>query len=207
MCAGAGIAPPAVLDLLTRLVDQSLVGAEAQPDGTARYRLLETLRQYARQRLAAGAGAGAGRRYGRHAAHYLALAEEAEPRTLGASNPDAPAQLARLEAEHDNLRAALRWWAARGRAAPGLRLAGALTQFWYRGGHLTEGRAWLATFLALPAPPAGGGRALQSARLKALGAAGQLARHHGDHGPRGRPGPRAWPSRGRWGTARPAPGR
>jgi non-specific serine/threonine protein kinase len=177
--AGAGIASPAVLDLLTRLVDQSLVGAEAQPDGTARYRLLETLRQYARQRLAAGAGAG--RRYDRHAAHYLALAEEAEPRTLGAPNPDAPAQLARLEAELDNLRAALRWWAARGRAEPGLRLAGALTQFWYRGGHLAEGRAWLATFLALPAPPAAGGRAARSARLTALGAAGELARHQGDH--------------------------
>ena len=146
-----------MLDLLTRLVDQSLVVAEAQPDGTARYRLLETLRQYARQRLAAGADAG--RRYDRHAAHYLALAEDAEPRTGGASDPDAHAQLARLEAEHDNLRAALRWWAARGRAEPGLRLAGALRQFWYRGGHLTEGRAWLATFLALPAAPAAGARA------------------------------------------------
>src|SRR5262249_4388417 len=54
---GAGIAPGEVLDLLTRLADQSLVVAEEQPDGTARYRLLETLRQYARERLAAGGAA------------------------------------------------------------------------------------------------------------------------------------------------------
>ena len=109
---GAGIEAAEVLDLLTRLVDKSLVQAEAQPDGEARYRLLETLRQYARQRLAAGAGAEPC--YDRHAAHYLALAEEAEPRTFGATNPDAYAQLARLETELDNLRGALRWWAARG---------------------------------------------------------------------------------------------
>src|SRR5262249_32769130 len=69
---GAGIAPGEVLDLLTRLADQSLVVAEEQPDGTARYRLLETLRQYARERLAAG-GAAALRE--RHAAHYLERAE------------------------------------------------------------------------------------------------------------------------------------
>ena len=65
-----------------------------------------------------------------------------------------------------------------GAAGPGLRLAGALTQFWYRGGHLTEGRAWLATFLALPAA---GGADERARRLKALGAAGELARHQGDH--------------------------
>jgi predicted ATPase len=61
-----------VLDLLIRLVDRSLVVAEEQPDGPARYRLLETLRQYAHEKLAAGGGAAGVRR--RHAAHFLALA-------------------------------------------------------------------------------------------------------------------------------------
>ncbi len=182
--AGAGIASPAVLDLLTRLVDQSLVEAEGQPDGTARYRLLETLRQYARQRLAARADAG--RRYDRHAAYFLALAEGAEsPPEETAALRSTPAEglerLERLEAEHENLRAALRWWAARGHAAPGLRLGGALWRFWYLRGHLTEGRSWLATFLALPAGPPAGGRAARLARWKALRAAGALARHQGDH--------------------------
>jgi predicted ATPase len=139
--AGDGLAAGEVLDVLTRPVDKSLALAEAQPDGTARYRLLETLRQYARQRLAAAAAAA--RCYERHAAHYLALAEDAGPRTAGASDPEAHAQLARLEAEFDNLRAALRWWAAWGDAGPGLRLTGALTQFWYRGATSRRGaRGW-----------------------------------------------------------------
>ena len=78
---GARVEADEVLDVLTRLADRSLVVAEAHGDGTARYRLLETLRQYAQQKLAASGEEDAAR--GRHAAHYLALAEHAAPGTPG----------------------------------------------------------------------------------------------------------------------------
>ena len=72
---GTELAPAVVLDLLAGLADQSLVVAEEQPDGAPRYRLLETLREYARERLEARGEAAAVR--DRHAAHFLALAEAA----------------------------------------------------------------------------------------------------------------------------------
>jgi predicted ATPase/class 3 adenylate cyclase len=162
--AGEGLEPTAVLDLLTRLVDKSLVVAEESPDGTARYRLLETLRQYARQKLAARGAAGDALRR-RHAAHYLALAEQASPYLTG---PQQLVWLARLEVEYANLQAALRWALDSGEADLGLRLAAALTWFWYLRRHLTEGRAWLAAVLAVPgaaAPGAPRARALQRAAL------------------------------------------
>jgi predicted ATPase/class 3 adenylate cyclase len=173
---GDGIAAGAVLDLLTRLADKSLVVADEQPDGTARYRLLETLRHYARQKLAArGAAVDALRR--RHAAHYLALAEEAAPHLTG---PQQLAWLERLAAEQDNLRAALRWSLDDGAAAAGLRLAVALDQFWFLRRHVAEGRAWLAELLAAP-----GAAARDAPRARALVAAGRLAMLAGD-APQGR---------------------
>jgi predicted ATPase len=108
VCAGEGIDAREVLDLLIRLVDKSLVLVEEPPDGSARYRLLETLRQYGQQRLATtGAGAGL---FARHAAHYLEWAERACPALLGAEQL---AWLDRLERDQDNLRGALRWARAR----------------------------------------------------------------------------------------------
>src|SRR5262249_3408287 len=89
---GDGIAPGEVLDLLTRLVDTSLVVVEEQPDGTARYRLLETLRQFAAERLAGAQRRDAARR---HAAYYVLLAEAPEP-AARASTAEA---LRRLERE------------------------------------------------------------------------------------------------------------
>ena len=94
-----GLARDDVLDLLTRLVDQSLVLAEAPPAGPARYRLLETLRQYAQHKLVEAEEVAAVR--ARHAAHYLALAEQAAPALHG---PEQLAWLDRLEGEHANLR-------------------------------------------------------------------------------------------------------
>jgi hypothetical protein len=143
---GEGIGASDVLDLLTRLVDTSLVVAEAQPDGTARYRLLETLRQYGQQRLAASGEAAAVR--DRHAAYYAALAERAAPELRG---PASAAWFDRVERDLDNVRGALGWAAAGGPAAAGLRLATALFWFWLS--HRPyEGRAWLARLLALPVP-------------------------------------------------------
>jgi len=156
VCAGSGIEPDEVLDRLTGLVDKSLVVAEAQDDRTARYRLLETLREYARQELAASGGEEAARE--RHAAYYLELAEAAAPGTPAGD----VAALDRLEQEHANLREALRWWAGRGAAEPGLRASTALSWFWGMRGYLTERREWLARFLSPPAAaaPAVRGRAL-----------------------------------------------
>ena len=148
--AGEGLGAADVLDLLTRLVDQSLVAVDAQPDGTVRYRLLETLRQYGQQQLAASGGGGAVR--DRHAAYYAALAERAAPELRG---PASAAWHDRVERDLGNVRGALGWAAAGGPAAAGLRLATALFWFWNWRRPL-EGRAWLARLLARPAPGAAG---------------------------------------------------
>ena len=188
--AGEGIESPEVLDLLTRLADQSLVVAQEQPDGTARYRLLESLRQYGRDKLAARAEAPAVR--DRHLAHFLALAERADPGLYG---PDAPAWIERLEVEHDNLRAALDWAlgpaAGQGQAARGLRLAGALEYFWFLRVHRREGLARLQQALAHTddAPSAARAQALYSAGALATTA---WATRRSGAGSWPRPGP--WPA-------------
>ena len=167
--SGAGVSAADVLDGLTRLVDQSLVVADAAADGTARFVLPETLRQYAQERLAASGEAAAVR--SRHAAYYLALAEASRPPF--AEHHDR-AWLARLEREHDNLRAALAWTRPGGGAPErqgepetGPRLAAALWRFWWQRGHFTEGLGWLERMLSAPAGPA--------ARARVLGGAGVLA--------------------------------
>jgi len=168
--AGPGLAAAAVLDRLTGLVDRSLVVAEAPGDGTARYRLLETLRQYAQQKLAAAGEAAAVR--ARHAAHFLTVAEQAAPGTPAGD----VAALDRLEREHANLHEALRWWDRRGEADWGLRAATALSWFWGMRGYRAERREWLARFLALPAAAAPPVRD-SAVRGRALVMAGDHAYH------------------------------
>ena len=113
-----------IVDLLSALVDKSLVVYEEQ-DGEGRYRLLETVRQYGRERLAEGDRETATR--GRHAAWFLALAEEAAPLLRG---PEQGVRLARLETEHDNLRIALSWYAQQpDEGEMSLRLAGVIGAF------------------------------------------------------------------------------
>ena len=176
VAGGGGLAAGEVLDGLTRLVDQSLVQPEPGPDGVGRYRLLETLRQYAAERLAAAGETEALAR--RHADHFVVLAESAEPALLG---PDQATWLDRLEAELDDVRAALRWCVDRGQAERGLRLAGALWKFWHVRWYRSEGRRWLETLLTLPEPrPPDGpqetaGPRPAAVRAKALFAAGLLA--------------------------------
>lgn len=170
--AGGSIAAEDVLGLLVRLVDASLalvVAAGAEDDGAeARYRLLEPLRQYAEERLRADEGEAAGVR-GRHAAYYMALAEEAEPHLRG------PEQLAwqdRQQADRDNLRAALRWFVERGAAEEALRLAVVLYWFWARReAGWAEYSAWLTQALALSevtTPSQARARALCTAGLVAI---------------------------------------
>jgi non-specific serine/threonine protein kinase len=126
-----------VLDRLTDLVEKSLVQYQEQ-EGAERYRLLEPVRQYGQERLRASGQSEAARQ--RHCDFFLRLAESAEPELHGAEQSK---WLDRLEAEHDNLRAALGWCLAEGdNPEAALRLAGALTWFWAKRGHLAEGSEW-----------------------------------------------------------------
>jgi non-specific serine/threonine protein kinase len=168
-CAEEHLEKDEVLDLLTRLVDKSLVLVSEQ-GGEARYRLLETIRQYGAERLEnSGEGPEVRRR---HAGFFVALAEGLEPAMWGAEEA---AWLGRLEAEHDNLRAALSWAIERD-AGVALRLAGALRWFWYWRGNYGEGRGWLDAALAK------GGGASAAALAKALHGSGWLAHDQGDMG-------------------------
>ncbi|MGH3090644.1 MAG: ATP-binding protein, partial [Rubrobacteraceae bacterium] len=132
VCAGDGIEEEDALDLLARLVDQSL-GVFRGEGGEARYRLLETIRQYGGEKLRESGEARATRR--RHADFFHSLAEEAKPKLVGTEQAS---WLERLETEHDNLRATLGWLEEEGEAERGLRLATALLRFWWFRGHLAE---------------------------------------------------------------------
>ncbi len=157
------------------LVEQSLLRVVAEGDATGdaepRYAMLETVREQARERLAASGEEDAIRR--RHAAWCLALVEEAEP-GLWAVAPG-PA-LARIEAEFDNLRAALAWALERD-AETALRLAGGLWQAWERGDRRAEAASWLDRALAHP----DAATASPAARARAMTAAGTLAAFRDDH--------------------------
>ena len=145
VCVGDGLEAWEVLDLVTALADKSLLVVEPHEE-RMRYRLLETVRQYAGDRLLEGGGGAAAR--ARHRDYFLRLAEEADPQTRGAEQG---AWLDRLEAEHDNLRAALDWCREEDAgAAPGLRLARAMYRFWRVRGHLAEGRERLAAAAGHP---------------------------------------------------------
>jgi len=157
------------LDLLLSLVDKSLVVAESGGASELRYRMLEPVRQYARERLEESGEAERVRR--RHAEYYLTLAEVAEPELKGAQQER---WLERLEREHANLRAALGWTLQQEDTEWGSRLAGALERFWWVGGYLSEGRHWLEKGLT-------GNSALPMAvRAKALNDAGWLALYQHD---------------------------
>ncbi len=161
-----------ILDALSALVDNSLLRREEQAEGEIRFSMLETIRDYALEQLTATPEMEAVLR--RHALHYLTLAETAEPALAG---PEQEEWLERLEREHDNLRAALRWSHQSGEIALGLRLAGALAQFWERHGYTKEGRAWLDALLAAEEE----GETPPPVRARALNVTGNLARVEGDY--------------------------
>jgi tetratricopeptide (TPR) repeat protein len=158
-----------VLELLHALVDKSLVGLEEREGGT-RYRLLETVRQYAAERLLEAGEAE--RLRGQHYDWCLALAEQAQQELFG---PEQRMWLDRLEAEHENLRAALAWSEAQERGTAGLRLAAALWRFWSVRGYLAEGCERLRSALLRP-----GALAPTVERATALDGAGLLAMNRGD---------------------------
>jgi predicted ATPase/transcriptional regulator with XRE-family HTH domain len=132
-----------VLDLLTHLVDKSLVAVEAEAE-EARYRLPETIRQYARDKLLASGESLQAR--DRHLEFFLHFAERAEPKLRSAEQL---AWLDRLETDHDNLRTALAWSLESGKSESALRLSGALYYFWELRGYWSQGQKWLDDALAL----------------------------------------------------------
>jgi predicted ATPase/DNA-binding CsgD family transcriptional regulator len=143
VAADPGGEPP-VLDGLASLVEASLLGrVRGAEEAELRYRMLETVREFALEQLAQSGDEESTR--GRHLAHYLALAERAAPELVG---PDQVAWLDRLQAEHDNLRAAFGWAEATGDADAELRLGAALWRFWWQRAHLREGLDRLEAALA-----------------------------------------------------------
>ncbi|MCO5209206.1 MAG: helix-turn-helix domain-containing protein [Caldilinea sp.] len=152
---------------LRALDDKHLVRQVTSGDAPARYSLLETIREYALDRLIVAGDEATARR--NHARFYLELAERIE----GTPTVHGAIDLARLARELDNLRVALRFWIDAG-ANEAVRLAAALRPFWYERGHLREGRAWLAQALAADTTPC-------TARGYALLSAGQLAHNQGDN--------------------------
>jgi predicted ATPase/DNA-binding SARP family transcriptional activator/DNA-binding CsgD family transcriptional regulator len=163
---GGGVGEKQVVELLTTLVEKSLVMAEESWERGARFRLLETVRQYASEKLVESGEEDDIRR--RHARFFLALAEEAEP---GLRGPRQVEWLDHLEQEHDNLRAALAW-SLEGEL--GARLAGTLSLFWYTRGYLSEGRSYLEAVVRDHSMP-------ETARARALDGLGWIAEPQGDY--------------------------
>ena len=165
---------PTVLDGVASLVGSSLLrlqeapaaGDDDAPPAAPRVTMLETIREYGTELLAARSEAAEIRQ--RHAAYYLALAEQAGPALTG---PEAAAWLTRLDTEHDNLRTALRWARDADDGATVLHLAAALWPFWGQRGHLSEGRQWLTEGLDRSA----GAPVAASVRINGLVGAAQLA--------------------------------
>jgi predicted ATPase/class 3 adenylate cyclase/DNA-binding CsgD family transcriptional regulator len=162
-----------VLERMASLLDKSLLQRSEQDGNELRFAMLETLREYGLEMLASAGEAQATHKA--HAAYYLTLAEQAEPKFTG---PQQLTWFERLEREHDNLRAALSWLlkqsSERQSNELALRLAGALWNFWFIRGHVSEGRRWLEWVL-------NANKYERSAmRAKALIGAGNLATLHDD---------------------------
>jgi len=181
---GAGLERTAtrpILDSLFRLVDHHLLRREELADGddvggsTVRLGMLETVREYAVERLRVSGEEEEAATLRAHAWHYCALVEIARPQFLG---PHQRTWLDRVEADLDNVRAALAWAERRGEVELGLRIATALAYYMDLRGLLSEGRRWLDAFLAL----VGGmeARVTPAVRANALNAAGFLALYQGD---------------------------
>ena len=143
VCTGGEVGDAVCLELVNHLVDRSLVVADHPSSGT-RYRLLETIRLYGRERLAEAVEVTT--TAARHVDWCVALAEAGDNAVVAR---DQPSWLARLEAERPNLQAAMRWSLDQGPTDAALRIAGALTVFWRMRGRFEEGLSWLSQSLAV----------------------------------------------------------
>ena len=154
-----------VEDAIVSLVEKNLLRRELAEGGQPRFRMLETIREFARAALTEAEEFPEVAR--RHAEFFLELAEVAEPHFFAA---DQVSWLDAIEHDHDNVRSALRWSTETGDAELGMRIGGALWRFWLLRSHLREGRRWLERVLALP-----GAQEPTPHRVKALTALGGLA--------------------------------
>jgi non-specific serine/threonine protein kinase len=168
ICAGEPGEAYDVLDVLSSLIDKSLVLME-QRRGEARYRLLETVRQYGQDKLQECAEAAKLRR--KHRDWYARLAEQAEAETQEAQQLSV---LDRLEAEHENLRVALGWSLEQQEAETAAQIGASIRLFWLLRGYMSEGRSWLERALS-------GISAKNAVRAKALNAAATLASLQDDY--------------------------
>jgi predicted ATPase len=159
-----------LLDGMSSMVDKSLLQQFEQANGESRFAMLQTIREYAREKLEASGEDAATKRT--HAAYCLVLAEEAAAAQGGAERTEGRERVA---LEHDNFRAGLDWLTESGDADWGLRLGTALFRFWESHEYLAEGRDSLAKVLRIPAAAAP-----TKARARAVFAAGVLATEQGD---------------------------
>lgn len=188
VCAAPDAVDRSQIDGVCALLDHHLLYRDAGglDDAETRVSMLETIREYAHELLAASGEAAITER--RHAAYFLALAEAAEAQLRG---PEQRIWAGRLEREHDNLRAALRWALKEGEVEIGLRLGNALWWFWLMHGHLSEGLQWIKQMLANARPSEIACSAATSAesevlelvalRATALHGAGTLAQYQGEY--------------------------
>jgi predicted ATPase/class 3 adenylate cyclase len=169
VCDPQGDLPVDTLEGVASLLDKSLLRQEDGQGGEPRFVMLETIHEYASERLNEQGDVETIKRA--HAEYFLFLAEEAEPKLWGAEDA---AWLDRLEQDHDNMRAALSWAIEHGEAELALRIAGALRWFWFAEGSYGEGRKWLEEALIEDRGTSA------EARAKALDGVGWLAHEQGD---------------------------
>jgi predicted ATPase/Tfp pilus assembly protein PilF len=169
ICDAEGDLPVEVFEGVSSLVDKSLLRQEEGPGGEPRFVMLETVHEFAREKLGESEKAEQIKRV--YAEYFLTLAEEAYPELKG---PNQLEWLERLEAEHDNMRAALSWALKRKEVEVALRLGSALSYFWSMRGYQSEGRSWLEEALAIE------GRVSPEMRAMALAGVGSLAFDQGE---------------------------
>jgi predicted ATPase/Tfp pilus assembly protein PilF len=169
VCDAEGDLPVETFEGVSSLLDKSLLRQEEGPNGEPRFVMLETVHEFAREKLGESPEADEIKRA--HAEYFLTLAEDAYPELKGANQLE---WLERLEAEHDNMRAALSWALERKEAEVALKLGGALWWFWSVRDYYSEGRRWLEAALAIE------GRVSPEVRAMALAGAGSLALDQGD---------------------------
>ncbi|HEX2739398.1 MAG TPA: tetratricopeptide repeat protein [Rubrobacter sp.] len=169
VCDARGDLPVDALEAVSSLLDKSLLRQEEGLEAEPRFEMLETIHEFALEKLEESNEAETIRRA--HAEYFLSLAERAEPKLWG---PEDAAWLDRLEQEHDNMRAALSWALEHEEAELALRLGGALRWFWNMGGYYDEGRSWLEALVARV------GWNSSEARAKVLEGLSWLADQQGD---------------------------
>lgn len=170
MEAASHVAPMEIEPGVESLIDKNLLWQNARVEGESRLFMLETIREFALEQLSASGEAES--IYRAFAEYYRGYAEYAEPQLIDA---DVSVWLERLEREHDNLRASLSLTLEQNDAEMAQRLSAALWRFWFLRGHLSEGRKWLESALALK------GESPASIKVKALSGAGYLAATQSDY--------------------------